>query len=142
MSPEVLADVQDYLRDLDLIDGTTDWLSVRRRAHDEEDQLVILTEDGGPVPEIFAPVGIGAASMAFSNVQVRVRGIPHDGDGPRAKLAEIFGVLDSALGVEMGVTRYELVRATASEPAAFMDDKARWNFTQVFTFTWSRADVT
>jgi hypothetical protein len=116
------------------------WKLVRRGMHDgNAHQMIVLTEDGGPAPEIAAADGIGASAWGFSNVQVRVRGNPWDGDSARAKLAEVFDLLDSRPGLIMNDQRYDMIQATTTEPAAFMDDKGRWNLTQVFTFTWHRA---
>lgn len=108
-------DVQAYLEAEGITDGSTSWPSVRRRLHDGSDQLVVITEDGGPTPEIGAP-GVRSASLKDPAFQVRVRATAWDGDASAAKAQEIFDALHGRLKLEMGEGRYLRVAAQSPEP--------------------------
>ncbi len=125
----VVDDVQEYL-DYEGITDPTTWPSVRRRVHDGSDQLVVLTEDGGALPEIPATTGIGSAALGTPAVQVRVRGKPWDGDSARAKAEEVILHLHGRQSAWIGETLYRSIQAQTLEPV-FMgfDDKGRPEFT-------------
>jgi len=122
----VVADVQEYLAALDIVDGSSEWPSVRRRVHDNSNQLVVITEDGGPAAETPADAGIGLAAFGFPQVQCRVRGEPWDGDSSHAKAEEIRDALHGLQGPVMGSTQYIMVTALTSGPVFLgFDDKGR-----------------
>lgn len=114
----VVDDVYAYLETEALAGGVTAWGLVRRRESDSPhpDQLVIVTEDGGPPPEIGAASGIGDAAMKDVGVQVMVRAGPWDSDASRAKAQAILDALHSLRATEIGSVTYTRVRALAPEP--------------------------
>jgi hypothetical protein len=129
-----VADLQTYLDDQGIIDGSTDWPSVRRRLHDGTvaepvNQLVVLTEDGGPQPETPADEGMGDCAWRFPTVQVRVRGDRLDSDAAEAKAQEIYDALHGQLGVTMGEVEYAGVHALSEPLFIGFDEKGRPEFT-------------
>lgn len=122
----VVDDVQDRLQAQGLIDGATGWPSVRRFLHEDSDQLVVLTEDGGPPPELTASAGIGEAAEKDPGVQVRVRAQEFDSDASLAQAQAIYDDLHGLKGVTLGSTDYHRVAALSPEPV-FMgfDDEGR-----------------
>jgi hypothetical protein len=132
----IVADVHAYLGTLspEVIDGSTEWPSVRRRVNDAlGHQLVVITEDGGLEPETPAATGLGDSALAEPAVQVRVRGEPWDGDGALAKAQEIYDALHGLLGATMGSTHYMRVKAQTPEPVFIgYDEKGRPEFTVSF----------
>jgi hypothetical protein len=133
----LVADVQAYLGTLspEVIDGSTEWPSVRRRVNDAlGHQLVVITEDGGAEPETPSASGIGDSALAEPAVQIRVRGEPWDGDGALAKAQEIYDALNGLLGVTMGSTIYMRVKAQTAEPVFIgFDTRGRPEFTVSFS---------
>lgn len=130
-----VSDLQDFLLAEGLVNdaGQGAWPTFRRRVTDASgDQLVVLTEDGGPQP----PVGSAEETL---QVQVLVRGRPNDGDSVEAKIAAIYDAVHGQTGVVMGETRYIGVVALSAQPAAFSDDKGRWNMTISFAMTRPQA---
>jgi hypothetical protein len=138
----IVENVQSYLGELALVDGSTAWPSVRRRVHDEQgDQLVIITEDGGRTPQQTAPGVYSDAAMAVVGAQVRVRGAAYDGDGASAKAREIIAALHGASGL-IGDTEYIGVAAATPEPVFIgYDSKYRPEFTVSFRFTALTSEV-
>ncbi len=131
----IVADVQAYLATEGVVDGATDWPSVRRRANDVMgDQQVIFTEDGGADPETPAPIAtLGDAAMAEPAVQIRVRGEPWDGDGALYKAVEIYDALHGLLRTEVGYTYYIRIKAQTPEPVFIgFDEQGRPEFTISF----------
>lgn len=128
-------DVQEYLRAVDLVDGVTGWLSVRRRVHDDADRLVVISEDGGAPPEARSDeIASGDAAFAFPQVQVRVRAEPWEADVAALKMREIRDALHGQFGLVMNGTLYQRTVAL-SEPVLFYDDRKRPNFTLSFALT-------
>jgi len=128
-------DLQAYLADESLVDGSTDWPSVRRRVNDAMgDQLVIITEDGGLEPETPSASGIGSATFREPAVQVRVRAGAWDGDSAAGKAAEIFDAVHGLRNVTMGSTVYTRVKAQTSSPVfiGFDSPRGRPEFTISF----------
>lgn len=129
----VVSDVQAYLQAQGLVDGATDWPSVRRRVHDQSNRLVVLTEDGGPEPEIPRAEGLGSGAMKVPGVQVLVRGDPWDGDAALAKARAIHDALHGLAGVTMGEATYSGVRAMTPEPVFLgFEENGRPQFTVAF----------
>lgn len=132
----LVADVQAYLQGLspEIIDGSTEWPSVRRAVHDAQGaQLVVITEDGGFEPETPAVSGLGDVALREPAVQVRVRGNPWDSDGALAKAQQIYDALHGLLGATMGSTYYMRVKAQTPEPLFIgFDTKGRPEFTISF----------
>lgn len=135
----VVADLYDYLEAQGIAGGSTDWSLLRRRDMDEPamQQLVVLTEDGGPAPEFPADTGIGDSAMQDSGVMVTVRGEPHDGDSSADKAAEIFAALhgqrDIVLGNASGSVQYYRVSAVTAEPVFIgFDERERPRHTIAF----------
>jgi hypothetical protein len=129
----LVADVQSYLAALDIIDGSSEWPSVRRHAHDDTARLVVLTEDGGGEPETPSPTGIGDSAMMEPAVQVLVRGDPQDSDAAEAKAAEIFVALHGLLQTEVGTMTYARIKAQTPGPLFIgFDESGRPEFTISF----------
>lgn len=130
-------DVQDHLQSESIVDGATGWPSVRRLEYEptdnDDDRLVIISEDGGTPPEIAAASGIGDSALGDGGVQVRVRGPKHDSDASRSKAQEILDELHGQLGATIGSTTYHRVRAQTDEPVfAGWDDDERPSHTISF----------
>jgi hypothetical protein len=127
-------DVQSYLADVSLVDGSTGWPSVRRRVNDQMgDALVVITEDGGLEPETPSETGIGSATFREPAVQVRVRAGAWDGDAAYAQSQAIFDVLHGARNVTMGSTFYHRVKAQTASPVFIgYDEQGRPEFTTSF----------
>lgn len=129
----VVDDVQTRLASQSLVDGSTGWPSSRRMVHDETDKLVVITEDGGPPPEIAAGTGIGDSARGDVGVHVLVRGEPGDGDASAAKAQAILDDLHSVRDTTIGATSYGRVRALTPEPVfAGYDEKHRPQHTVAF----------
>lgn len=130
-----VADVQTYLAAQGLVDGSTDWPSVRRYMHDESDNLVVITEDGGFGPDIPAVSGLGDFASQDAGVQVRVRSSAHQSDAAyeeaKAILDELHGLLDTTLGS----TAYQSIVARTPEPVFLGFHQSRPEFTVSFRLT-------
>lgn len=116
-----VADVQTYLAAQGLVDGATQWPSVRRTMGDDADpdqpsRLVGIMEDGGPPPDIPADQGVGVAADVDPGVQVLVRGAPWDGDGCVAQCEAIRTALHGLQDATLGATTYIRVRAMTPQP--------------------------
>lgn len=129
----VVADVQAYCEAQSLVDGT-DWLSLRRRHIDAQDQIVVFTEDGGPQPlNLPASDGMGDEAWGDAGVQVFVRGPEHDGDASYSKAEAIRTALHGLAPVTMNGTLYYRVQAMTPEPVFIgFDDKGRPQHTIAF----------
>lgn len=130
-----VANVQSYLVQAGLIDGSTDWPSVRRRVFDDLGaKLVVLTEDGGGAPSLQAPQGMmGDAALADPAVQVLVRGDPWRSDEAQDQALAIQRVLHGQREVLMGDVIYLRVLAQSSEPIFIgFDENNRPMFTQSY----------
>ena len=132
----LVADVQTFLQEHSppIVDGSTGWLSTRRRVHDQQHQIVVITEDGGLEPETPAPDGsLGDSALKEPAVQVRVRGEPWDGDGAEEKAQEIFAALHGLLRTDVGETYCLRVKAQTSQPVFIgYDERNRPEFTISF----------
>lgn len=112
-------DVFLYLTEVGIAGGSTDWDLLRRRDMDSPaaNQLVIISEDGGPAPETPATAGIGDSAMRDTLIHVTVRGEPWDSDATQAKAVEIYNALHGQInGFLVGTTSYLRVRAQTPEP--------------------------
>lgn len=129
----VVDDVHAYLGDQDLAGDGTDWALVRRNEHDETDQMVIVTEDGGPAPEIAESTGIGDSALEDRGVQVRARSAPNDGDSSFSKARAVYDALHGKRKLTMNGNEYFRIVALTAEPvAAGKDDNERWSHTISF----------
>jgi hypothetical protein len=132
----VVSDVFAFLEAEGLAGGSTAWTLLRRRVMDSpaENQLVVVTEDGGPRPEIPALDGsMGDSAFKDSGVQVRVRGEPWDGDSCATKAQEIFDALHGKRNIVVGSTEYLRVRAQTAEPLFIgFDEQGRAQHTMSF----------
>lgn len=111
-------DVFAFLETQGIAGGSTEWTLLRRREMDApaNDRLVIVSDDGGPLPEIAEASGIGDSALRDVAVQVRVRARAWDGDGSAGKAAEIFDALHGMRNIELGSAPYLRVRAQTAEP--------------------------
>jgi len=133
---DLAADVQSYLEDSGLVDGTTGWPSTRGRVHDESERLVAVASDVGPTPEVHADEGLGSAALTMPTVQVRVRGSAADArDDVYAKARAIYDALQSLSGATLGAATYMQISARASSFAEFYDDRERLNLTMSYLAT-------
>lgn len=129
----VVEDVQGYLVAEGLVDGVTSWPSCRRMVHDDSDALVVITEDGGPQPEIPAAQGVGSAALAELGVQVLVRGNPGDSDEASAKALAIHRLLHGLRGSDLNDLGYRKIRAMTAGPVFIgFDETNRPQFTSSF----------
>jgi hypothetical protein len=116
----VVQDVFDYLEAQGITAGSTEWEMTRRREMDEpaEDQLVVLTEDGGPAPEMKASEGIGDSATHDPGVHVLVRAAQWQSDDSFAKALEIYEALHGLLDVTLvsGSDTYMRIRARTAGP--------------------------
>lgn len=134
----LVEDLQLYLQQEGVVDGSTEWPSVRRRVHDGSDKLVILTEDGGSTERPSAS-GIGDSAMRNPQVQIRVRGEPWDGDSAEAQIKAIEAVLHGASPGVIGYTVYKRLGALTEPIFMGFDTKNRPEFAQSYRAT---TDVT
>ena len=119
-------DVQAYLAANSLVDGGTGWPSVLRRVHDETAKLVIITEDGGPVPQIPRAQGIGDVAMGEPGVQIMVRGEPWKSQDTMDQGQAILDLLHGLAGETIGSTDYIGVYSQTPEPIFLgFDEKHR-----------------
>ena len=112
----VVSDVQTYLESQNLIGGSTGWDSVRRRMHDNQDQVVAISEDGGPAPEQPASSGVGSAALGDPGVQVMVRGTRWNSDATYDKAEAIRADLHGQRDTTLDATTYYRVRSMTPEP--------------------------
>lgn len=118
-----------------LAGGTTGWDLIRRKMGDDpiKDQVVVVAEDGGPLPEIHAVSGIGDAAVKDLGVLITVRAVQWDGDASKAKAAAVLAALHGQRNVTLGSTVYYRVRAMTPEPVfAGFDDTGRPRHTVAF----------
>jgi hypothetical protein len=101
-----------------------------------ENQLVVVTEDGGSEPEISVPAspgGIGDSALHDIGVLVTVRAGPWDGDASAVKAQEIFDALHGQRSITLGSMPYMRVRARTPEPIfAGFDDNGKPRHTIAF----------
>lgn len=131
----VVSDMSTYLEAQGLAGGSTGWDLIRRRVMDEpeDNQLVVLTEDGGAAPEISEAFGIGDSALKDPGVQVLVRGNPWDGDSSLAKAVEILDALHGLRDTLIGATTYLRVRSQTAEPVFVgFDERSRPQHTLSF----------
>lgn len=98
----------------------TAWDLQRRRITDapEKDQVVVVSEDGGPPPGMKATAGVGDVALVDAGVHVSVRASQWDGDASKAKALAILTALHGQRNVQLvasGVTYYR-IRALTPEP--------------------------
>lgn len=134
----IVDDLYAYLESTGFTGGSTGWAAMRRRLMDEPalDQVVVITEDGGPPPEIAAGEGIGDAALADVGVLLTVRAAQWDGDASYVKAEDIrtalHGLRDVVLGAS-GAASYLRVRAMTPEPVFLgYDDRGRPRHTIAF----------
>ncbi len=127
----VVDDVFHYITEHGIAGESTDWALLRRRMMDApvSDQLVVVAEDGGNLPEIADGAGIGDSAMQDVGVLITVRGAAWDSDASLTKAQEILtslhGLRSTVLG-SSGGPLYLRVRAMTSEPVfAGYDDTGR-----------------
>lgn len=130
----VVTDVTTYLGTLDIVDGSSDWPSVRGVLHDDSDRLVAIKADGGGFPEIGVSVGAGDAAYRDPRVHFTVRGQPNDRDAAEAKAQEIYDALHGRLATTIGTTEYHRVVAETPPIEVGQDDNARPLFTVALRF--------
>lgn len=130
-------DLQTRFQNQSLMDGSTGWTSVRRRIHDDAgDQIVVLTEDGGPTPEVSRASGMGDKALKSPAVQVLVRGNPWDGDGSESKAQALYDDVHGLNSTAINGTTYLSVRARTPHPIfAGYDDNGRPQHTISFVMT-------
>jgi len=114
----IVDDVFDFLETEGIAGGSTEWSLLRRRSADVdvEDQLVVVTEDGGPAPEIPAEDGIGDAALYDVGVLVSVRASQWDSDASASKAQEIFAALHGQRNITVGTVTYLRARARTPQP--------------------------
>ena len=122
-------DVYDYLEAQGVAGGSTGWTLLRRRMMDDpaEDQAVVVSEDGGLVPEIFETFGIGDSALKDIAILVTVRAAPWQTDDSHAKADDIYDALHGLLHTVVGATTYLRIRAQTPEPvfSGYGDDRGR-----------------
>ena len=121
----VVSDVVSYLAALDIVDGSSDWPSVRGVLHDASDRLVAVRNDGGPQPEIGAAEGLGSAAFRDPRVHLTVRGGPHDRDSTDDKAQEIYDALHGLMATTLGATQYDRIVAETTPIEVGQDENAR-----------------
>lgn len=111
-------DVSSFLEQEGLVGGSSGWDVVRRRLSDQPipDQVVVVSEDGGPPPEIPADEGLGDSALADRGVLVTVRAAAWDSDASSEKASAILTALHGLRSTTVGSTLYYRVRALTSEP--------------------------
>lgn len=122
----VVDDVVTRMQAQSLVDGATGWTSSKRKMHDGSNQLVVVTEDGGPPPELHASQGIGSEALKQPAVQILVRGEPNKGNDTYTKARAIFDDLNHLLDVTINSTTYLSILSRTSEPVfTGFDDNER-----------------
>lgn len=128
-----VTDVRAYLVAQSLVEGVTGWPCVLRRVLDDSDQLVVITEDGGPAPEFPAASGIGSQAIEDIGVQVYVRADKWDGNSGAAKAQAILDALHGLKYATVGTRQYIRVKALTPEPIFLgFDDTGRPEHTVAF----------
>lgn len=124
-------DVFAFLANQNIAGGATGWSLLRRKIMDGtgvNDQLVVVSEDGGSTPEIHAASGMGDSALADPGVIVTVRAKKDESDASLTKANEVLAALHGRLSqtlVSSG-TVYFRVRAQTAEPVfAGYDDQGR-----------------
>lgn len=122
-------DVYAFISAAGLAGGATGWTLVRRRMLDDTglDQIVVVGEDGGVIPEIPDVSGsLGDAALSDPGVLVSVRAGAWDGDASLAKAEAILAALHGLRNTTVGGVPYLRVRALTPEPIfAGFDDRGR-----------------
>lgn len=131
-----VADVQAYLRDQDLVDGSTGWTSVQRFMSDVADRIVVVTEDGGASPEARTASGMGEAALGEAGVQIMVRAEARASDVTYAKAQAIIDALHGLGPTTIGSRTYKRTLSLTLEPvSAGFDDTERPIHTCSFRLT-------
>ena len=124
-TPSAVRDVQLWMQEVGLVDGSTDWPSVERLLHDESERLVVLTDDGGREPELPAAAGLGSAAIGDAGVEIIVRGEAEGPEETQEKAQEILDALHGQFNVGMGYGSYLRVKSLTSQPAFIGYDERR-----------------
>ncbi len=119
---DFVQDVYDYLEAEGITGGSTAWEVQRRRVQDEPvlNQVVVLTEDGGPPPELKAAEGIGDSALQDMGVHVLVRAAQWDSDASYAKADEIYEALHGLQNVVLGSSSMTYMRVKAQSIPVFI----------------------
>lgn len=132
----IVTDVQDFLENESLIGGGTGWVSVQRLLHDDEgDRIVVISEDGGPLPEVPSAGGVGEAALADVGVHFMVRAGPEDSEASFDMAQAILDALHGTIHATLNGQEYIRGRALTGEPIfAGFDDRRRPTHTIAFRF--------
>ncbi len=123
-----VVDVYQHLITQGHAEGSTGWDIVKRMLSDVDvnDQLIVVTDDGGALPEIKEILGIGDSALHDIGVLVLVRGAPFKGDANLTKALDIFIELHGKRDVTLNGTQYMRIKAMTPEPIFIgLDDKNR-----------------
>ena len=123
-----VADVFDFITAQGFAGGSSGWDLLERRMMDKPatDQLVVVGEDGGGLPEIPDDVGIGDSAYKDIGVLLTVRANAWKGTVGFTKAQDIFDAMHGKHNLVMGSTTYLRVRARTPEPVfAGFDERGR-----------------
>lgn len=120
MSTFLADEIAAALTTAGVVGGTSGWEVQRWHLQDTPDQVVVIYETGGDVPE-------ERYALDRPGFQIRVRGLADDFRTPRQKLADVFNALHTG-EVAIG-TSYVFVYGVQSGPIPMgMDEKRRPSF--------------
>jgi len=133
---DAVDDVFAFIQLFGLAGLQTGWSLFRRRMADKPtslDRAVVVSEDGGPQPEIKEAAGIGDSALRDVGVMVSVRAGAWDSDASKDKAFAILAALHGLMNALVGATTYNRVRALTPEPIfAGFDDTGRPRHTIAF----------
>lgn len=94
---------------------------------------MVISEDGGPTPDLPSAQGVGSGAVEDAGVQVLVRSQPWDSDDSLAKAEAVRSDLHGERSLTLNGTRYLRVRAMTPDPVfAGFDDDGRPTHTIAF----------
>lgn len=120
----VVEDFQQILKDAGVVDGGTGWTSFRRVLPDEPDDVVVITEAGGPDPE----AGTGV-EQPFVQVRTRAK----RPSAARTKLDECIAALAERTEVTVNGTRYAWIYRSGEVAYLGLDEEKRASLAQTFS---------
>ena len=109
------------------------WTVIVAGENDNTDRILVLMDEGGPVPPPPATEGIGQGAVSSPTIQVRGRGEPWKRTDLMQVMLDVFNILHGTVDVDMNGTRYIGVLAQTAAPIFLgYDDKHRPEMTMTF----------
>jgi len=125
-------EIAGYLAGQGVVGPDTDWPIYTGFMPAEPHQLVATFPAGGLMPE-------QKNSLRHPQVQIRVRGVPHDQTPPYEKIEEIMATLRGVINMTIGAGYYAHLIPTTDVLALGRDGSGRFEYTVTYRAARSAA---